>query len=293
MKKIAASLTGVLLIAMNTFALQAAETDMLSAQLSGSKAWVTDTLFPSLEGDFFGGWNSNFRVEYEATKLTPAYPCSVLAIVHGVFSPTAGITKQCSIFVWSDSVGFPKTVLFKAQVTAVADSANRVVLDVYPVTPVLYFSGPFWVGNYEMDTLFPTSVIDSVAGNSKYNSGSGWITDEADYVHGAFLKYNNVSEEENNISQQLITLKTSPSLFSKNISIFYSISGNNKDVQIDIYDIKGALVKQLVNGKHNAGNYTVCWNGCDKTNNPLGSGVYFCHLTSEDQKIINKMIFLK
>ncbi|MFA5031459.1 MAG: FlgD immunoglobulin-like domain containing protein [bacterium] len=290
MKKVIAILTGALLITGNIFALEAAEI----VQLSGSKAWVTDTLFPSLEGDFFGGWKSDFRVEYEATKLTPVHPCSVLAITHGVFAPTAGLAKQCSVFVWSDSVGFPKTVLFKAQVTAVADTANRVVLDVYTVTPTLYFSGPFWVGNYEMDTLFPTSVIDSAPGSSKYNNGSGWTADNVDYVHGAIIKFNSVGEEENNIFPSLVTLKTSPSVFANNTSIFYSINDNNKEVQIGIYDIKGALVKQLVSGKHNAGNYTVCWNGCDKMNKPMGSGIYFCILSvSGNQKIINKMIFLK
>jgi hypothetical protein len=294
MKKVVAILTGAFLIAVNIPVLESAETNILSTQLSESKAWVTDTLFPSLEGDFFGGWKSDFRVEYEATKLTPAYPCSVLAIFHGVFSPTAGITKQCSVFVWNNLSDAPGTVLSKAQVTAVADTANRVVLDVYTVMPVLYFSGPFWVGNYEMDTLFPTSVIDSASGNSKYNSGSGWTIDNVDYVHGAIIKFNKVGEEEKNISRLPATLKTSPSLFSKNISISYSINENNKDVQIGIYDVKGALIKQLVNRKHKVGNYTVYWNGSDKLNKPMGSGIYFCILSvSDNQKIIDKMILLK
>lgn len=259
-----------------------------------SKAWVKDTLFPSLEGPFFGGWSGNYRSEYEATKITPPYPCSVLAVFHGVFAPTAGLLKQCSVFVWSDSAGSPKTVLFSAQVAAAADSANRIVLDAYTVTPTLYFSGAFWVGNYEMDTLFPTSVIDSVPGTSKYNTRtSGWTTDEGDYVQGAIVKYNKVGEEENDVSQLPVTLKISPTLFANKTSISYSINGNNKDVKIGIYDISGALVKQIINKKHNAGNYTVYWDGCDNTNKPVGSGVYFCILNSGSKENINKMVLMK
>lgn len=262
-------------------------------KISSNKTWVADTLFPSLEGDFFGGWTSNYRIEYEATKFTLAYPCSVFAIFHGVYAPISGIAKQCSVFLWNDASGSPGEVLFSAQVTIVADSANRVVLNVYSINPALYISGPFWVGNYEMDTLFPTSVIDSVPGNSKYYSGGSWIADEADYVQGAFVKYNDIGKEEQHIESAGLTLKTIPNLFSRNTFISYSVKGNNKDVTIGIYDITGALVKQLVSGKHNSGNYTTCWDGCNGMNNPVGSGIYFCRLVSGDKKVINKMILVR
>ncbi|MDD5530653.1 MAG: FlgD immunoglobulin-like domain containing protein [bacterium] len=261
--------------------------------VSGNKALVLDTLAPIL-GSYITYINPPYRIEYEATKLTPAYPCSVIAIFHGVVSETAGASKQCSLFIWSDAAGSPGAVLFKTIATATADSALQVQLNAYNVTPPVYVTGPFWVGNYEMDSLFPTSAVDTICNSTKYREtvSSAWQPDIGDYLHFAIVEYN-VSVEEKNISNSLITLKTSPTLFANNASISYSINGSNKDVQIGIYDITGNLVKEIVNGKYNTGTYTACWNGCDKTNKPLSSGIYFCSLTSGNQKITNKMILVK
>ncbi|MDD2890045.1 MAG: FlgD immunoglobulin-like domain containing protein [bacterium] len=261
--------------------------------MSENKAIVLDTLAPLLDLPF-GWWPGEYRVEYEATQLTPTYPCSVITITHGVASTTAGVSKQCSVFVWEDNAGSPGNVLFKTEYTATADSANQLFLNTINVIPPVYVTGAFWVGNYELDTLYPTSVVDSICQSSKYymTDSSKWATDYGDYIHFAIVGYN-ISVEEKAISKSFITLKTSPNLFSNNISISYSINGNSKDVQVGIYDIAGNLVKELVNGKYNTGTYTTCWDGHDKTNKPLSSGIYFCSLTSGNQKIINKMILMK
>jgi hypothetical protein len=261
--------------------------------VSGNKALVLDTLAPILDLPF-GWWPAEYRMEYEATQLTPTYPCSVITITHGIASGVAGASKQCSLFVWEDNAGSPGNVLFKAVYTSTADSANQLFLDTMTLNPPVYVTGAFWVGNYELDTLYPTSVVDSICQSSKYYvpDSSKWSTDYGDYIHFAIVEYD-VSVEENANLKSVITLKTSPSLFSNNTSISYSISGNNKNVQIGIYDITGNLVKELVNEKCNTGTYNVSWNGCDKTNKPLSSGVYFCNLTSGNQKITNKMILMK
>ena len=261
--------------------------------LSATKVLTIDTLWPQLDPPF-GWWPGEYRMEYEATKLTPTYPCSVVAIIHVVGSGTAGASKQCSLFVWADNAGSPGAVLFKTVYTSTADSANQMVINLANVTPPVYVTSAFWVGNYELDTLYPTSIVDSICQSSKYYvpDSSKWFDDYGDYFQGAVIDAD-VGVEEKNISQSFVTLKTSPSLFANNTSISYSVKGNGKDVQIGIYDITGNLVKELVNGKYNTGTYTAYWNGCDKTNKPLSSGVYFCSLISGSQKVINKMILMK
>ncbi|MDD5530739.1 MAG: T9SS type A sorting domain-containing protein [bacterium] len=156
----------------------------------GGKADVIDTLLPILDPPFFW-WQSSYRIEYEATQLTPVSPCSVITLIHGVVSPTAGASKQCSLFIWSDLAGSPGTKLFKAEYTATADSANQAFINKINIIPRVYVTGPFWVGNYEADTLFPTSIVDSLCNSSKYYNpdSSQWVTDYADYFHGAIVKY--------------------------------------------------------------------------------------------------------
>ncbi|MFA5031640.1 MAG: FlgD immunoglobulin-like domain containing protein [bacterium] len=257
---------------------------------TGAKTLPFDTLIPILDG-YLACWQAPYRIALEATQLTPASPCSVIAILYGVMSLTPSASKQCSLFVWEDNAGSPGNVLFRSEVTVTTDT-TKVAIFPCNITPPVYVTGPFWVGNCEWDTLFPTSIVDSSCQNSKYDSAGVWVNDYSDYMHFAVVDYA-ISVEEKVTSPSVVTLKASPSLFSNNTSISYSVKGNDKNVQIGIYDITGNLVKELVNGKYNTGTYTTCWNGCDKTNKPLNSGVYFCNLVSGNQKITNKVILMK
>ncbi|MFA5031639.1 MAG: FlgD immunoglobulin-like domain containing protein [bacterium] len=289
------------LMVLSILALEAKESVLLPEgyktsnweQVLANKTLNLDTLWPQLDGSL-AWWTGDFCIEYEATQLTPASQCSVTMIVHGVFSETGNASKQCSLFVWSDNAGSPGNVLFKTEYTAFVQNAGYLEYNQCPINPPIFVSGPFWVGNYEMTSGYPTSVVDSSCQSSKGRKtlGDPWEVDAADYLHIAVVNYD-AGVEEKVTSPSVVTLKASPSLFSNNTSISYSVKGNDKNVQIGIYDITGNLVKELVNGKYNTGTYTTCWNGCDKTNKSLSSGIYFCSLTSGNQKIINKMILIK
>lgn len=153
-----------------------------------------DTLSPALESFKFG-WSAKWRIEYEATKLTPtAGPCSVLAIAHGVASRISSSSKECSVFVWSDASGLPGAVLSKAKINISSDAAYQVKLNWYNLPSPVYVAGPFWIGNYEWDTLYPTSSVDSiltVSGTSKFKmkDSVNWDEDQADYYQFAVVKY--------------------------------------------------------------------------------------------------------
>ncbi len=111
-------------------------------EFSSIKGTVLDTLHPPWLGPY-GRLNGNSRKEYEATRLSPAYPCSVITILHGVASYKKMVSKACSVFIWSDSAGAPNKVLYKASVTAKADSARTIYLWGYTVTPAVAVSGSF------------------------------------------------------------------------------------------------------------------------------------------------------
>lgn len=82
--------------------------------------------------------------------------------------------------------------------------------------------------------------------------------------------------------------------FGKNQSttIEYNLK-ENQYVKIEIYDIKGELVKTLVNEFQNSGQYKVIWNGSNKIGSRLPTGVYFYSLTSNQFNETKKMIILK
>jgi flagellar hook assembly protein FlgD len=64
-------------------------------------------------------------------------------------------------------------------------------------------------------------------------------------------------------------------------------------VRIDIYNIKGQLVKTLVNELKEPGRYSVIWNGDDNQANKVASGIYFYRLITDGYNSTKKMLLMK
>ena len=88
-------------------------------------------------------------------------------------------------------------------------------------------------------------------------------------------------------------LRNYPNPFNPETNINYSIPDEGK-VELTIYNIKGQKVKTLINETQAGGQHTVVWNGTNKNNKRVASGVYFYKLEVNDSKLlINKMLLLK
>jgi len=77
-------------------------------------------------------------------------------------------------------------------------------------------------------------------------------------------------------------------------TISYSLP-NNDQVELKIYNTKGQMVKTLENGAKPAGFHEVTWNGTDKYNKTVATGVYFYKLKTKDSKFssVKKILILK
>jgi flagellar hook assembly protein FlgD len=64
-------------------------------------------------------------------------------------------------------------------------------------------------------------------------------------------------------------------------------------VRIDVYNIKGEMVKTLVNEELDAAYHTVTWNGDDTNGRLVGSGVYFYKMRAGKYTSTKKMILMK
>ena len=65
-------------------------------------------------------------------------------------------------------------------------------------------------------------------------------------------------------------------------------------VSLKVYDVRGALVKTLVNNRVvAAGVHTVPWNGTDEAGNTVPSGVYLCRLQTRTSTTTIRMILAK
>jgi len=84
-----------------------------------------------------------------------------------------------------------------------------------------------------------------------------------------------------------------PNPFNPETVIKYQISKNSK-VELIIYNIKGQLVRTLINQKQSAGEYKIIWNGNDQNNKLVASGVYFYRLLEDGKPIATrKMLLMK
>ena len=83
-----------------------------------------------------------------------------------------------------------------------------------------------------------------------------------------------------------------PNPFNPSTNIRYSLDKSGP-VSLDIYNIKGQLVKNLCTEAQDKGSHTVVWNGTDNSGSACSSGVYFYRLRTSDNTLVRKMLMLK
>ncbi|MDA3813752.1 MAG: lamin tail domain-containing protein, partial [Candidatus Cloacimonetes bacterium] len=83
-----------------------------------------------------------------------------------------------------------------------------------------------------------------------------------------------------------------PNPFNPVTNIAYSIKDAGK-VTLQVYNIKGQLVKTLVNEVMETGDHTAIWNGKDNTSKSVSSGVYFYKMKTQTYNSTKKMILMK
>lgn len=83
-----------------------------------------------------------------------------------------------------------------------------------------------------------------------------------------------------------------PNPFNPGTTIEYTLSEPGY-VSLAIYNVKGALVRQLVSESKGAGRYEVKWLGIDNSGRHVASGTYFCRMASGDNTSVVKMLLVK
>ena len=62
---------------------------------------------------------------------------------------------------------------------------------------------------------------------------------------------------------------------------------------VEIFNLKGQKVKQLVNGLLETGTHNLTWNGKDDYGKPAASGTYFYQIKTPEKNFTKKMLLLK
>jgi parallel beta-helix repeat protein/predicted outer membrane repeat protein len=87
-----------------------------------------------------------------------------------------------------------------------------------------------------------------------------------------------------------------PNPFNPSTTIAFDITGNagmQQLVTLTIYDIRGRLVRKLVDQEKESGRYQVHWDGRDDVGQAVSSGIYLYTLKAGEERFTRKMTFLK
>jgi Peptidase family C25/Propeptide_C25/FlgD Ig-like domain/Peptidase family C25, C terminal ig-like domain len=83
-----------------------------------------------------------------------------------------------------------------------------------------------------------------------------------------------------------------PNPFNPETTISFQLS-TASPVTLEVYNVRGQLVKTLVHDFRQPGNYDITWNGVDNNKQTVSSGVYFYKMQADDYIQTRKMLLLK
>ncbi len=101
-----------------------------------------------------------------------------------------------------------------------------------------------------------------------------------------------IEDENNSLPKSFSLSQNFPNPFNPSTTIQFALPVS-EFVSLKIYNLLGQEVNQLVNENFNAGFHNVKWNGLDKNNNPVSSGVYLYKIEAGSFVSIKKAVYLK
>ena len=84
-----------------------------------------------------------------------------------------------------------------------------------------------------------------------------------------------------------------PNPFNPTTSFRFSVPAPGAVVELDIYDIRGRLVKRLLDEHRGPGTWSVRWDGDNVNGAAVSSGIYFCRMKAGDFTATRKMVLMK
>ena len=139
-------------------------------------------------------------------------------------------------------------------------------------------SGTNWEGTF---TPLENGFYDVRVSASDIDGNTGM-----DYYQ---LEYTGVGIDDFHYSISNFQLSNYPNPFNHSTTISFNLTA--KDAQISIYNLKGQKIKQFLDL---SGKQSVFWDGTDDSGKPVGSGVYFYQLKTENNfSKTKRMVLLK
>lgn len=152
-----------------------------------------------------------------------------------------------------------------------------------------------WIQRYDG----PANDIDKAYAIALDKNGNAYVTGgsyntgtEYDYATIMYSFSSGVEEKELFSDAQNVKLEAYPNPMNRDATIRYQVPVESK-VSLKIYDLSGNLVKTLLQDNKKAGYHTVSWNGKNKYEEEVPTGIYFLSMETGNSKATKKLTILK
>jgi len=118
--------------------------------------------------------------------------------------------------------------------------------------------------------------------------------DQSNPVIAINVTLNTMTSNEDDVITPVVTKLHGnyPNPFNPETTIRFSLK-DSSPVRINIYNIKGQLIRSLVNNNLTSGNHQIVWNGKDNDGRNVGSGIYLYRMESTGYNKTLKMMLMK
>lgn len=159
-------------------------------------------------------------------------------------------------------------------------------------------TGSEWVLNYVptygTNVTISLSALDGIVYLAFY--GESTVPENGDndlMIDNLQIRLEPVSNADGLLSPPVDQLLANyPNPFRAHTIVRYQLK-DSQPVKIEIYNLKGQLVKVLVDARKTAGTHEVQWDGSDQGGNRVSSGIYYYKMQKGKFSSTGKMILLK
>jgi len=138
---------------------------------------------------------------------------------------------------------------------------------------------PVWT--YEEEGTYTVSLTADHGGDPSTETKAGYIVVTGSSDAGAVITFP---------PHQLAQNRPNP--FNPRTTIEYSLRCDS-DVVLEIYDVRGRLIRRFVEGRQSPGTHAVIWDGRDAWGQAVGSGVYNYQLRSGEGRLTRQAVYLR
>ena len=159
-------------------------------------------------------------------------------------------------------------------------------------TEVQLTDATFYIGIMETVNSSLIGLDTNSSGYSYKKIGTNWEPVTEGEIMLRPIVMGGMAGEDPTLPALVLDAKNYPNPFNPETTIHFSLPESGP-TSVKVYNLKGQLIRTLVNGNMTAGNQKVVWNGLDDNNQTVASGLYFYRVTNVGKNITRKMLLSK